>query len=271
MIYVIPCGLGKMGKAVASSVLKNEGMDIFGAIEAPNYSFIDRDVIGLIGGDTSSHGEIYAETKWNDSWFSRYPIVAVSFANPSATMEHAEMCFEHDIALVAGTTGLGDKRLAKLKEYAEKIPFVYDSNFSKGINIMDKVSFELAKLLPDWDAEIVEKHHSQKVDAPSGTAIRLAKTIAKARGQKPEDVIVNTRYDGDNRPRKRGEIGLQALRAGDIIGEHEITFAGAGQRIELNHRAHSRDNFASGVIEAINWIVGKPAGFYNAQDVFGLR
>ena len=270
MTNVIVCGLGKMGKAVALLVVKSEGMDIFGAIEALSYPSIDRDVISLIGGDTSSHREVYAETKWNSTWFSKSPLVATSFATPLATMEHAEMCFKHKVALVAGTTGLSAEQLTELKEYAKKIPIIHDTNFSLGINVADKVSPLLARLLPDWDVEIVEEHHNQKADAPSGTAIRLANTIAEARGQKPEDVIVYDRY-GKSCKRQSGQIGIQVVRAGDIVGNHKIIMAGDGQRIELNHFAHNRDNFASGAIEAIRWVVGRKNGFYSMQDVLGLR
>jgi len=268
MIPVIICGLGKMGKAVALLAVRSEGMDIFGVIEAPDYPFVNREAINLIGGDTSSHPDVWVEIGWNNTWESSNPFVATSFAIPSATMLHAKMCYKNNVALVAGTTGLNVEQLNELKKYAKKIPIVYDTNFSLGINAMNKVLFELARLLPDWDVEIMEKHHNQKKDAPSGTAIRLAKTVAEARVQKL-DMVVITRFD--NIARRSGQIGVQALRAGDIIGDHEITIAGAGQRIELNHRAHSRDNFASGVIEAIRWVVGKPAGFYNMQNVLGLR
>ncbi len=267
MINVIICGLGKMGKAVANLAAASQDLHIFGAIEAPDSPLIGRQVCKLVGRDSDDSSATVS--KWIDNWHSADPLVITSFATPEATMEHALMSCLHLTPFVAGTTGLSAEQLAQLKEYAKDIPIVYDSNFSLGINVMYKILFDLANLLPDWDVEIVEKHHNQKKDAPSGTAIRLANTVATARCQKPEDAKVYSRY-GKDCQRQPGQIGVQALRAGDIIGEHEITIAGHGQRIELNHRAHSRDNFASGVIKAVRWVVGQPDGFYNMQDVLGL-
>ena len=269
MINVIICGLGKMGRTVANLVADSQNLHIFGAIEAPDSPMIGEDVFNLIGGHPD-HGEVIVEPKWNDNWFSGSPLVATSFATPDATMEHALMSCLHLNTFVVGTTGLSFEQIAQLKEYAKGIPIVYDSNFSIGVNVMDKILFELAQRLPDWDVEIVEKHHNQKVDAPSGTAIRLANTVASARGLKLEEAVVYERHGKDCK-RQPGQIGVQAMRAGDIIGDHEITIAGGGQRLELNHRAHSRDNFASGVIKAIGWVADKGPGFYNMQDVLGLR
>lgn len=269
MINVILCGLGKMGKAVGNLVADSQDLHIFGAIEASDSPLIGQEVYKVIRGD-SGFSSVSVYSKWNNNWHSGGPLVVTSFATPEATMEHALMSCLHLKPFVAGTTGLSPEQIIKLKEYAKDIPIVYDSNFSIGINVMDKVFFQLAQLLPDWDIEIVEKHHNEKKDAPSGTAVRLANTAAVARCKNIENVKVYSR-DGKDCKRLPGQIGVQAIRAGDIIGEHEITIAGHGQRIELNHRAHSRDNFASGVIEAIRWVAGEKSGFFNMQDVQGLH
>ncbi len=195
--------------------------------------------------------------------------VLIDFSAPQATATIIDKCAAAGVAMVIGTTGLGAEIEAGIRRVAEIVPVVYAPNMSVGINVLLKVAAELARVLgPAYDIELVEAHHRFKKDAPSGTALALARSMAAATGR---DLSTDACYgrQGDC-PRKEGEIGIHAVRAGDIVGDHNIIFGALGERIELRHIASTRDTFVHGALRAAVWLAGKKAGLYTMQDVLGL-
>ena len=171
---------------------------------------------------------------------------------------------------VIGTTGLNAEQQARVKAAGAKVPVLWAPNMSTGVNVMYKIAAAMTKMLgPDFDLEIVESHHNQKKDAPSGTAVKLFQVLAEARGLDSEKAMVSGR-EGQVGARTKNEIGVLALRGGDIVGDHTIYFCGPGERLELTHRAHTRDTFAQGAVRAAAWLAGKPAGFYGIDDTIKL-
>ncbi len=196
--------------------------------------------------------------------------VYVDFTSPVGTRAAAKAALAKKTAAVIGTTGLGADEERAIAELAAVAPVVVAANFSLGVNLVLGLVRQAAKVLgPDWDAEVVETHHKAKRDAPSGTALAIARAIAAGRGVEYDRVKRHAR-DGDVGARPRGEIGVASVRGGDVIGEHVAYFFGAAERIEIAHRATSRTIFAAGALEAAAWVVGKPAGRYDMLDVLGF-
>jgi 4-hydroxy-tetrahydrodipicolinate reductase len=197
--------------------------------------------------------------------------VYIDFTTPAATRAAAELARELLRPAVIGTTGLSAADEAALAQLARVAPIVVAANFSLGVNLVLGLVQQAARTLgPDWDAEVVEIHHRAKRDAPSGTALMIAKAIAAGHGSSYDEVKRHTR-DGDVGARPRGEIGVASVRGGDVIGEHTATFFGPAERIEIGHRASSRAIFATGALRAAAWVVGKPPGRYDMLDVLGLK
>jgi 4-hydroxy-tetrahydrodipicolinate reductase len=196
--------------------------------------------------------------------------VYVDFTSPAATRTAAEAAAARRRAAVIGTTGLSAADEAALEALARVAPIVVASNFSLGVNLMRGLARTAARVLgPEWDAEVVETHHRAKRDAPSGTALTIAREIAAGHGSDYDKVKRHAR-DGDVGARPRGEIGVSAVRGGDVIGEHTAYFFGPAERIEIGHRASSRHIFAAGALRAASWVVGKPPGRYDMLAVLGL-
>ena len=196
--------------------------------------------------------------------------VAVDFTSPLAAGAHAQACVERGVALVIGTTGLSLEQEAALRAASERIPIVYSANMSIGVNLLATlVRQAAAQLGPEYDIEIVELHHSKKVDAPSGTALMLGREAAAGRGSSLDTVRAGPR-DAQSGPRREGEIGFSSLRGGDIPGEHTVYFVGEAERLELTHRAGNRLIFARGALRAAEWIAGRPPGLYSMQDVLAV-
>jgi 4-hydroxy-tetrahydrodipicolinate reductase len=196
--------------------------------------------------------------------------VVIDFTSADAAAAHAEACAATGAALVLGTTGVGAEAQAKIARAAASVPVVQAPNFSVGVNVMFQIAEQLAVALgDDFDAEIVETHHRSKKDAPSGTALKLAERIASATGRDSD----NFRFErhGLVGERMAKEIGIQAVRGGDVVGDHTLFFFGQGERLELTHRATSRDQFASGALRAATWVVGRTPGLYDMGDVLGLK
>ena len=209
----------------------------------------------LVGGELPAKGAA-------DVW--------IDFTAASATETVATSAANAGVALVVGTTGLGTHARATLDVAALKIPVVYAANYSVGINVMLKLVADAARALgPDYDLELVEAHHRAKNDAPSGTALRLAESLAEATGR---TLAATARYGrhGDIGPRAPSEIGIQAVRGGDVVGDHTVFFLGNGDRIEITHRASTRDTFAIGAVRAALWLTGQPPGLYDMRNVLGL-
>ena len=195
----------------------------------------------------------------------------VDFSSHSATRAVAEACAARKVPLVIGTTGHSAGELAAIEEAAAEIPIVLASNFSTGVNTLFWLTRKAAEILgPEFDLEIVEMHHRRKEDAPSGTAKTLAEILASARAQELEKVARHGRVGivGARRPE---EIGIHSVRGGDVVGDHTVIFAGLGERVELTHKASTRETFANGALRAAQWLVGRPARLYDMQDVLGLK
>jgi 4-hydroxy-tetrahydrodipicolinate reductase len=197
--------------------------------------------------------------------------VIINFTNPKTSIESLEFARETGSAIVIGTTGLNPEQIERVKDLSKGVRCVFSPNLSVGMNVMFKIVQEIARVLgPEYDIEIFEAHHRLKKDSPSGTAVKLGELIAKAVGREFGKVGVYGRK-GMVGERTKEEIGMQVVRAGDIVGDHTVLFGGIGERLEIVHRAHSRDNFARGAVKAALWVVNQPNGLYDMQDVLGLR
>ena len=197
--------------------------------------------------------------------------VVIDFTSHHFTHELVGECLKQNKSMVIGTTGHTDEELALIRDAAKKLPVVFASNFSVGVNTLFWLTHKTAELLGDaFDLEVVEMHHRMKKDAPSGTARTLVEILASARGLAYDKDTRHGRH-GDVGARTPKEIGVHALRGGDVVGDHTVIFANTGERVELTHKASSRDTFAGGAVRAARWLAGKPAGLYDMQDVLGLR
>ncbi len=197
--------------------------------------------------------------------------VVVDFSSHTATPGVAALCAEHGKAMVIGTTGHSDEAKAQITSRKSQIPIVLSSNFSTGVNTLFWLTRKAAEILgPDFDLEIVEMHHRLKRDAPSGTARTLAEILASVRQQQLEQILRHGRL-GIVGERTAAEIGMHSVRGGDVVGDHTVIFAGVGERVELTHKASSRETFAKGALRAAEWVVQQKPGLYDMQDVLGLR
>jgi 4-hydroxy-tetrahydrodipicolinate reductase len=192
--------------------------------------------------------------------------VLIEFTLPDGCRQWADWCAAHGVALVSGTTGLTEPHHAALRHAALRVPVLWAPNMSIGVNLLLKLVKQAAAQLHDWDIEICETHHRHKVDAPSGTANALLQAICQARGSDPDQTVVHGRH-GQCGPRRPGEIGIHALRMGEHIGHHDVTFASSSESLRLAHEAHSRETFASGALHAARWIAGRTPGLYAMADV----
>jgi 4-hydroxy-tetrahydrodipicolinate reductase len=197
--------------------------------------------------------------------------VMVDFTHHEASVKHLRQAVAAKKPVVIGTTGFTSLEMETIETLAKEIPCVQAPNMSMGVNLMFKVVEDMARALGDgFDVEILEAHHHHKKDAPSGTAVKLAQNLAAALKRDLDEVGVYERH-GIIGERRREEIGIQTIRGGDIVGEHTVLFAGVGERLELTHRAHSRDNFARGAVKAAIWVVNQGPGYYDMQHVLGLK
>jgi len=257
---------GRMGSLIAKGVIDTNDMSLAGALEMKGHAFVGKNSGYALGTESQ---EIEVCSDMNDAFCACD--VIIDFTMPEVTMETLEYAVNAGKALVIGTTGLDDEQVAGIKDASSDIPLVLAPNMSIGVNVMFKVAGILTRLLGDaYDIEIIEAHHRLKKDAPSGTALGLARSIAESR---EVDLAEHACYErhGIIGARPDGQIGIQTLRAGDIVGDHTVLFAGNGERVEITHRAHSRQNFAQGAIKAARWLHGKKSGFYTMMDVLGLE
>ncbi|MDD5455232.1 MAG: 4-hydroxy-tetrahydrodipicolinate reductase [Candidatus Ratteibacteria bacterium] len=264
-IKVIVSGAaGKMGVAVIGLIPLYKNIVLTGAIEKKGHPLIDQDISSV------SH-KLKGVTILDDlrDAIGNSDII-IEFTSPETTLKHLEIAESYPgRAFVIGVTGFTKEQEAKIKEYAKKIACIKAPNMSTGMNLLFNIVGKVAKVLgEDYDAEIVEIHHKAKVDVPSGTAKRLAEVIVQAYGENYEDIVNFGRKSPG--PRPKGEIGIHAVRAGSVIGEHKVIFAGGGEHIEITHRAESRDAFAHGALKAAQWVAGRKPGLYGMNDVLGL-
>lgn len=266
MINVLVTGAaGKMGKKVISLLLQEEGIKLVGATEIGGHPSIGKDV-----GDVIGAGKTGILVSGNLEKAASRADVLVDFSHPNATVDAAGYASLKGKPMVIGTTGLSPDERVRLEKLAERFACVISPNMSIGVNVMFEITKRLAELLGnEFDIEVIEAHHRDKKDSPSGTAMRLGEIIAESTGRSFSKVV---RFERHGHVGKRGlnEIGIQAIRGGDIIGEHSVWFCGDGERVELTHRATNRDNFAHGAIRALRWIIGKPPGVYTMRNVLGL-
>lgn len=266
MINVIIAGAaGKMGQRVAHMVTRHPELHYAAGFEATGSSAIGRDcgeVAGLEATGTQIAEGLEAVIDQGD--------VIIDFTFHKATMAFAQIAARHNTAMVIGTTGLTTEDLQQLAELAKNFPCVQAPNMSVCVNALFKLVKKTAAILgDDYDIEIVEAHHNKKVDAPSGTALKLGEMAAEGVNRNLAEVGVYERH-GIIGARDKKEIGIQTIRAADIVGEHTVYFAGPGERIELTHRAHSRDHFAKGAATAAAWVASRDNGVYSMFDVLGL-
>jgi len=273
MIRVAVTGAcGRMGSGIINRVLEEDDMELVAAIEAPGTPLKGRDVgeftatgeVGVRVSDASDLAETLRETE---------PDVLVDFTVAPAAVETIKTATEAGVNLVVGTTGFSDEQMQTIRESIERtgVRAVISPNMAVGVNVFFKVLSDLAPVLSDYDVEIIEAHHRHKKDAPSGTAVRALEVIAEATSRKPDEVAVHGR-SGLTGERTRDEIGVHAVRGGDIVGDHMVLFAGDGERLEIVHRAHSRDAFIGGVIRAVRFIEhAEPGKIMDMGDVLGIK
>lgn len=257
---------GRMGKNLIAAVEQTEGLKVSAAIERPDSSLIGADAgelagIGKIG--VTLAGSIEAVVEDFD--------VLIDFTTPATTVHNLAVCVEHNKKIVIGTTGFDDAGLAAIDAAAEKIGVIFAANFSVGVNLCLKLLKQAAEVLNEgYDIEIIEGHHRHKVDAPSGTALRMGQVVADALGRDLKTCAVYGR-EGITGERDPNTIGFATVRAGDIVGDHTVLFATEGERVEITHKASSRMTFAKGAARSCNWIKDKQAGLFDMQDVLNLR
>lgn len=252
---------GRMGRRIAALAIESGQFDLMAALEAPGHDALGRDVGELAG--IGAFGLAVADE------LAEPADVLVDFSLPEGAMAVLAVCRERGMPLVTGTTGLTPSQQAEVADAAARIAIVQAGNFSVGINLLVRLAAEAAKVLgDDYDVEIAETHHRFKQDAPSGTAIMLARAVCAAVGKDYGESATLGR--GGRCPRRPGEIGIHALRVGDTVGEHQVHFGCLGETVTLSHSAHTRDTFARGALRAARWVLGRRAGLYAAADVLGL-
>lgn len=267
MLKIIVSGAaGRMGGRIITLANDNKELKVIGALERR-----DHPKIGSDAGETAGVGKINVMLSGHINDIKEKADVLIDFSEPATTVELAKTAADRGIAMVIGTTGLSGEAVKIIESCSGKIPCVLAPNMSVGVNLLLKVLKDVAQVLgDDYDVEVIEAHHRLKKDAPSGTALRIAQVLADALGRNLEETAVYSRK-GIVGERTKKEIGMQTIRAGDIVGEHTVLFGGIGERIEITHKASSRDTFASGALKAAMWVWKQPPGFYDMQDVLGLK
>ncbi|HWR58894.1 MAG TPA: 4-hydroxy-tetrahydrodipicolinate reductase [Thermodesulfovibrionales bacterium] len=267
MVKIAVAGaFGRMGSRIAALSQEYEAIKLAAAFERKGHKEIGKDIGVLTGiGEACVVLRDSIEQVLNDA------DVVIDFTHTTSTLEHLRAASSKGKAMVIGTTGFTKDQLGEISALTKNIPCVMASNMSLGVNLLLKVLQDVARVLgDDYDIEIVEAHHRMKKDAPSGTAMKMAQVIAQAVNRDLDEAAVYARK-GMIGERTKKEIGIQTIRAGDIVGEHTVLFGGLGERIEITHKASSRDTFARGALKAAIWVHGKPAGLYDMQDVLGLK
>ncbi|MCB1645291.1 MAG: 4-hydroxy-tetrahydrodipicolinate reductase [Pseudomonadales bacterium] len=257
---------GRMGKTLITAIQDVQDAELICAIERPGIPQIGQDA-----GDLAGVGHLGVPLTDDLAAACDQFDVLIDFTIAPATAANLEVCAAHGKKMVIGTTGLDETQKAHIHEAGQKLGIVFAPNYSIGVTATFKLLEMAAKIFGDEvDIEITEAHHRHKVDAPSGTALRMGEVVADALGRNLQEVAIYGR-EGITGERDRPTIGFSTIRGGDIVGEHTVMFAGAGERLEITHRAHSRMNFAQGAVRAACWLAGQGAGVYDMQDVLGLR
>ena len=257
---------GRMGKTLIEAVRMVPALQLTAAIDRPESSLIGADV-----GELAGVGRIGVNLVGDLSSVLDQFDVLIDFTHPTVTLSNLAICRQAGKAMVIGTTGFSEAERQLLKDAGQEIAIVFAANFSVGVNLCLKLLDTAARVLgDDADIEIIEAHHRHKVDAPSGTALRMGEVVAAALGRNLADVAVYGR-EGQTGARQRETIGFATVRAGDVVGDHTVLFAADGERVEITHKASSRMTFAKGAVRSVLWLEGRSAGLYDMQDVLELR
>ena len=264
-VGVIGAG-GRMGRMLIEAIQDNPQTTLIAAIERQGSS-----LVGADAGEVAAVGRLDVKIVDDLQQVINKIDVLIDFSLPAATEQNMQVCAEHNVAMVIGTTGFNEQQEQVLAKASEQVAIVYAGNYSTGVNLSLKLLGMAAKAFgTDADVEVIEAHHKHKIDAPSGTAYMMAEAVAEARGQNLKDVAVYGR-EGQTGEREAGMIGIHAIRGGEIIGDHTVMFIADGEVVEITHRARARMTFAAGAVRAATWIVQQSAGQYNMQDVLGLN
>lgn len=257
---------GRMGKNLIDAVNQAEGLTLSAAIERPGSSLVGADA-GELAGVGTLGVKVVDQIELAVDDFD----VLIDFTTPDTTMHNIKVCLAHDKKMVIGTTGFDEASLKTLREAAERIAIVFAANFSVGVNLVLKLLKQAAEVLNDgYDIEVIEGHHRHKVDAPSGTALRMGEVVADTLGRDLKECAVYGR-EGITGARDPNTIGFATVRAGDIVGDHTVLFATEGERVEITHKASSRMTFAKGAARSCLWLQDKATGLFDMQDVLNLR
>ncbi len=261
---IVAGAAGRMGRLLVSMIAQDRAHRLVGAVEASGMP-----ALGADAGTLAGVGALGVAITADFGALAAPGTVTLDFTVAKAALEHLEIAVNNGGAIVLGTTGLTPEMEARARAIAPRTRTVIAPNMSVGVNVLMKIVAEVARILPDFDAEVLEIHHRTKVDAPSGTAVALGRIIAAARG---EDFASNAIYgrEGITGVRPPGKIAMMGLRAGDAVGDHTVIFGGQGERLELIHRSQSRDSLARGALRAAAWLEKQPPGLYSMRDVLGL-
>ena len=256
---------GRMGRTLIEAIHQAPGAKLAGALEVSGSPFLGRDAGELVGAPC---GVIVSDDV--ETTLSAVDCL-IDFTRPEGTMRHLEVCRKRGVHMVIGTTGLSAEQKLTIQDAARDIPVVLAPNMAVGVNVVFKLLDIAARILNDgYDVEIIEAHHRHKVDAPSGTALRMGEVVAQALGRDLNECAVYGR-EGITGERPGPQIGFATVRGGDIVGDHTVLFAGTGERVEITHKASSRMHFAQGAVRGARFLRGKTKGLFDMQDVLGLR
>lgn len=256
---------GRMGRTLIEATLANPDTELAAAVDVPGSSLIGADAGELVG-----HGKLGVTIGDDLAAVVNAADVFIDFTVPDATVRNIETCRAAGTRLVIGTTGLDDDQKAALRAAADQVAICFAPNYSIGVNLCFKLLETAAAVLgDDADIEVIEAHHRHKVDAPSGTALRMGEVVAQTLGRDLRDCAVYGR-EGHTGARERNTIGFETIRGGDIVGDHTVLFAAEGERVEITHKASSRMSFARGAVRAALWLGGRDRGLFDMQDVLGL-
>lgn len=256
---------GRMGKNLIKATIETPGCTLAGAIER-----LGADAVGTDAGTLAGVGPFGVAVGDDPGPLFDTADVVIDFTAVAAVPVHADLAVRSGTALVVGTTGLEEPQFEALRRAGEAVPVVWASNMSLGVNLLIALTRQVAAALgPDYDIEVLEMHHRNKVDAPSGTALSLGMAAAEGRGVALDSVWTKVR-DGHTGARQSGSIGFATLRGGDVIGDHTVMYAGLGERVELTHKASDRGIYARGAVRAAQWTSGRAPGFYGMADVLGV-
>jgi 4-hydroxy-tetrahydrodipicolinate reductase len=263
--FAVAGASGRMGRTLIEAILQSPDAKLAGALDMPGCPFLGKDAGELVGAPCG-----VAISDDIEATLSKVDCL-IDFTRPEGTLQHLEVCRKRGVHMIIGTTGLNTEQKLTIQDASRDIPIVFAPNMAVGVNLVFKLLDTAARILNDgYDVEIVEAHHRYKVDAPSGTALRMGEIVAAALGRDLADCAVYGR-EGITGERPETQIGFSTVRGGDIVGDHTVFFIGTGERVEITHKASSRMHFAQGALRAARFLKGKARGLFDMQDVLGFR